>query len=321
MSSELKKLINYGKSLNVLFVEDNKEVREQLLKLLKNFFSNIDIADDGLIALKKYEEFNYKNELFYDIIITDLSMPKMDGIEFVQKIMNQNPHQVIVVISAHTESVKLLKLIEIGVYKFLRKPVDYRDFLTNFSSIVNKIKREKNYIDFEKKLFRLEKENRLLNEQAVKDKLTSTYNRKFLDNLLYEKFERLKNNSNEKNFIMILIYIDDFTLINDNYGYLIGDEVLIEFANLLKNSIRITDIIGRWKDEKFVIILERTHMNDAFIIVEKLKKIIKEKNFDKIGKVTASLGLATYKEGDSISSFIQRADYSLYKVKEDTSDL
>lgn len=317
MSNDLKELINYGKSLKVLFVEDNKEVREQLLKLLYNFFSHIDIADDGLVALEKYEDFNSNNKLYYDIIITDLSMPKMDGVEFAQKVMEQNPHQVIIVISAHTESTKLLKLIEIGIYKFLRKPVDYREFLTYFASIISKIKREKEYLSFENRVETLEEENKNLSQQVIRDKLTSIHNRRFLDNLLIERFEKLKNTSClEENFIIIFIDIDDFKLVNDNLGHLVGDQVLIKFANILKNNIRTTDTVGRWGGEEFMIVLERTTIDDALNIAQKLKSVIESTPFDNINKVTASLGIASYKQEDSISSLIQRADYALYKAKE-----
>lgn len=317
MSNDLKELIAYGKSLKVLFVEDNKEVREQLLKLLYNFFSHIDIASDGIVALEKYHEFNCINDSYYDIIITDLSMPKMDGFEFAKEVMQKNPHQVIVVISAHTESSKLLKLIEIGIYKFLRKPVDYREFISYFSSIISKIKREKNYLNIETKVEKLKEENENLNNQIEKDKLTSIYNRKFLDDLLKQRVKKLKDVSNtEEKFVVILLDLDNFNLVNNTYGKDIGDKVLIEFATILKNSIRTTDTVGRWGGEEFMLILERITMNDASKVANKLKKTIEENSFNTVGKVTASLGITSFEEKDSISSLIQKADYSLYKAKE-----
>ena len=139
MQNDFKELIKYSHNLNVLFVEDNEEVRIQLLKLLENFFTNIQIEIDGLNAYETY----VKNPNKYDLLITDLSMPKLDGIELSKRVMEQNPNQIIVVISAHTESEKLLKLIDIGVYKFLTKPVDYLDLLNTLSSIIDKIKKDK----------------------------------------------------------------------------------------------------------------------------------------------------------------------------------
>ncbi len=112
----------------------------------------------------------------------------MDGVELSKEIIKLNPYQVIVVISAHTESDRLLKLIDIGIYKFLQKPVDYRDLLVHFSSIISKIKREKSYVQLENRVKNIETDNKKLNELVITDKLTSIYNRRFLDNLLIKKF-------------------------------------------------------------------------------------------------------------------------------------
>lgn len=138
MEEKFRELIKYTSTLKVLFIEDNEEVRIQLLKLLENFFTDIQIEKDGITAYENY----IKNQNKYDLVITDLSMPKLDGIELSKRIMELNPKQIIIIISAHTESEKLLKLIEIGVYKFLTKPVDYKDLLDTFFSVVQKIKKK-----------------------------------------------------------------------------------------------------------------------------------------------------------------------------------
>lgn len=145
MDNDFKELINYSHTLKVLFVEDNEEVRMQLLKLLENFFTDIQIECDGMSAYENY--INNPNK--YDLIITDLSMPKLDGIELSKRILKQNKKQLIIVISAHTEVEKLLSLISIGVFKFLKKPVDYKDLVNTISTIVNKIKEEKTFHDLE----------------------------------------------------------------------------------------------------------------------------------------------------------------------------
>ncbi|MGB6329764.1 MAG: response regulator [Halarcobacter sp.] len=138
MEEKFKELIKYTSTLKVLFVEDNEEVRIQLLKLLENFFTDIQIEKDGITAYENY----IKNPNNYDLVITDLSMPKLDGIELSKRIMELNSKQIIIIISAHTESEKLLKLIDIGVYKFLTKPVDYKNLLETFFSVVEKIKKK-----------------------------------------------------------------------------------------------------------------------------------------------------------------------------------
>ena len=113
MSFDLKELLKFSNTLKVLFAEDNYDVRVQLIKLLENFFTDIDVAVDGVDAYNQFNDYKSKNNTYYDLIITDLSMPRLDGVEFCKRIIEENPNQLILVISAHTESSKLLKLIEI----------------------------------------------------------------------------------------------------------------------------------------------------------------------------------------------------------------
>lgn len=313
MSNDLKELIKYSHTLNVLFIEDNEDVRVQLVKLLKNFFSNIDIEINGLDALNKYIDFENKNKKYYDLVITDLSMPKLDGVDLCKKIIDINSNQLILVISAHTESNKLLKLIDIGIYKFLQKPVNYKDLVNSLSLIISKIKREKSIIELETKVKDIKNHNEKLNELVLTDKLTSIYNRRFIDNILTEKLSKDGN----KNLTIIFIDIDNFKHINDVHGHLVGDQVLIEFSTLLKANIRSNDLLGRWGGEEFIIISDNTDLEAAKNIAEKLRLIISETKFSVLEKLTASFGLASYEQNDCITTLIQKADYSLYKAKEE----
>jgi CheY-like chemotaxis protein len=125
MNINLSELIEFTRSLNILFVEDNDDVRNQLLKFLKNFFNEIDVAFDGVDAFDKFQ----KNQTKYNLVITDISMPRLDGIELSKKIMNLNINQKIIIVSAHTEADKLNKLKEIGVFDILQKPVGYNNLI------------------------------------------------------------------------------------------------------------------------------------------------------------------------------------------------
>lgn len=141
MTNDLKELLIYCQSLKVLFVEDNYDVRMQLIKLFENFFSDMNIQEDGLAALEEFKKFKNENNKYYDLIITDLSMPKLDGVSLSKEIKSINPKQSILVISAHTEPAKIKQLEEIGVYNFLQKPVDYRLLLSTLTSLIEEIKK------------------------------------------------------------------------------------------------------------------------------------------------------------------------------------
>ncbi|PLY06679.1 MAG: hypothetical protein C0625_08820 [Arcobacter sp.] len=141
MKNNFKEIIAYSQKLNVLFIEDNESVRIQLLKLLENFFCNIEIENNGLSGYENYINYFKKNKINYDLVITDLSMPKLNGMELSKKIIEHNSTQLIIVISAQTESEKLLTLLDIGIHKILQKPVDYRELLDCLISTINKIKK------------------------------------------------------------------------------------------------------------------------------------------------------------------------------------
>lgn len=138
----LNELANFSKNLNILFIEDNIEVKEQLQKLLSNFFSNITVASDGYEAIIKYKEYYSNTNNYFDIVITDLNLPKIHGFELCEQILHMNDKQLILVISAHTESDKLEKLAHIGINSFLQKPIDYMQFIKTISKLVNTIKNQ-----------------------------------------------------------------------------------------------------------------------------------------------------------------------------------
>lgn len=141
---ELKNLIPFSKKLNILFVEDNKEVRNQVIKMLENIFVNIDTANDGCLGLEKYKNNFQSNNKFYDIVITDLSMPHMNGIELSQEILQINDSQIIVMLTAHSDSKELATLIENNICKYIQKPINKLVFLETFVDILKELKSKVN---------------------------------------------------------------------------------------------------------------------------------------------------------------------------------
>jgi len=140
MPYDIKEMLELGKDLKVLFIEDNKQVRNQLIKLLKNFFYSIDECDNGDEALQMFSKHKKDTGKFYDLVITDISMPKQNGIQLSKKMIEINPKQIILVMSAHTESEKLMELIDIGIYRFIQKPINHTILFDSLSSAIKKIK-------------------------------------------------------------------------------------------------------------------------------------------------------------------------------------
>ena len=97
---------------------------------------------------------------------------------------------------------------------------------------------------------------------------------------------------------------------------LVGDKVLIQLAEILKNNTRTTDFIGRWGGEEFIIICTKTKRIEALKVAENVKNIIESyNNFKGIGNITASFGVTTFNESDTITSFLSRVDDAMYHSK------
>lgn len=152
---------------------------------------------------------------------------------------------------------------------------------------------------------------------ATYDVLTNIYNRRTLEELLHKQLAASKR-SGEK-FTICILDIDRFKRVNDTYGHEIGDEVLRQTAAMLKESIRINDIIARYGGEEFVVIITDSGTYGAFIVAERLRKAIEnlEVRFGfQTLKITISLGLATYPDhGIHRDALLEHADEALYKAK------
>ncbi len=139
---KIKRLRELVSDYNVLFIEDNKETVDQLLITFDRLFKHIDSAYDGIEGLRKYQEFTENNDKYYDIVVTDIRMPNMDGIELSKRIKQINPSQHILVISAHNESNILQKLINIGINTYIHKPLDFNELLDSIYKISQQIEHE-----------------------------------------------------------------------------------------------------------------------------------------------------------------------------------
>ena len=149
---------------------------------------------------------------------------------------------------------------------------------------------------------------------SITDKLTGLDNRLRLDDLLLEEFNRMRRYSLELS--IIICDIDLFKAVNDSYGHLVGDQVLIEIANILRLNCREVDVVGRWGGEEFLIICPETRVYEAMIVAEKLRSLIEVHDFSKVGHKTGSFGVTSVMSNDSIEDALQRTDKALYRAKE-----
>jgi|GEM_PF-801561 diguanylate cyclase (GGDEF)-like protein/PAS domain S-box-containing protein len=159
---------------------------------------------------------------------------------------------------------------------------------------------------------------KIIEEHSYKDELTGLFNRKKFNEELetaINMFERYKEDT-----ALILFDIDKFKNINDTYGHLIGDKILKELSHIVYKNIRECDTIARWGGEEFTIILPKTNKQQAISIADKLRKTIKEYNFEIKESVTCSFGITTFIQNDTTTSVIKRVDDLLYQAKYDGRD-
>lgn len=175
----------------------------------------------------------------------------------------------------------------------------------------------------------LEAANAKLRELAIRDELTGLYNRRHLTECLQQEAERARRYG--QGFSVALIDIDHFKSINDRHGHGVGDEVLVQFANILRLQARFVDhvgqaperTLGRFGGEEFMIILPGTPLAGARVCLERMRGAVSEAPFDtSVGPlaVTFSAGLAEQRSEESADSLLQRADEALYGAKESGRD-
>ena len=150
-----------------------------------------------------------------------------------------------------------------------------------------------------------------LKKEVYIDSLTNIANKKKYNEIIKEKIENYK--LNQKPFSLVLIDIDYFKSINDNYGHDMGDFVLKEFTKLISENIRDNDHFFRWGGEEFVLLIDK-NIEETIEICEKLRMIIKKNNFQSI-KLTASFGVSSFKNAEDKESFFSNTDKALYKAK------
>ena len=149
---------------------------------------------------------------------------------------------------------------------------------------------------------------------SQEDSLTSLNNRRRIKELLENEIQRATRYNTV--FSVILADIDHFKAVNDQLGHQVGDKVLTKIAEIIRSSVRATDLAGRWGGEEFVIISPGTDIGGGFSLAEKIRTRIESIELGEIGQKTASFGVTAFTESDDIEEIIARADVGLYAAKQ-----
>lgn len=148
---------------------------------------------------------------------------------------------------------------------------------------------------------------------SILDPLLNIANRRHLDSLLEYEIQRAKRYNST--FSIIMFDIDFFKKINDTYGHKMGDKILKELTQFIKNKIRTSDILGRWGGEEFLIIIPETNLEKAVNVAQNLRKAVEEKVFVNNIKITLSFGVTEYKNSLKSNELFDNVDKAMYEAK------
>jgi len=211
---------------------------------------------------------------------------------------------------------------EFWVSSYIQPELDENGDILGFIAYRKDITHEKTLENINKKLAlmvkkktkKLQKRNKQLKMLSETDALTSIYNRKkFIESLQLEIKKAKRFN---ETFSIIVIDIDHFKKVNDTYGHLTGDKVLIEVSKLISQNIRDIDLFARWGGEEFCILVNKLNAQESKQIAEKLRVKIEETTIKNLN-ITCSFGVTNFEENDNNESIFAKADEALYRAKEE----
>lgn len=165
----------------------------------------------------------------------------------------------------------------------------------------------------------LQETNRQLEKMATTDRLTGVNNRMRMEQLLEHELETAA--AGGASFAVVMLDVDHFKQVNDTWGHLVGDAVLVGIGMLLKTGVRATDAAGRWGGEEFLLLCRDTDLAGAMHLADMLRQRLQQHEWSTVPQhVTASFGVAAYRRGDSVETLVGRADAALYRAKHQGRD-
>lgn len=236
------------------------------------------------------------NKTPFDVMITDVKMPGLTGFELTEKAKKIRPDMSVIIMTAYIEEFSYDNAIEAGASDFIKKPFSVKELLARIQHV------------------KLQEKIRAM---SITDELTGLYNRRGFFTLA-ERDLKIANRHKKKMFF-IYADLDNLKEINDTFGHLRGDMILIETAKILRETFREADIIARIGGDEFIVVLIDTTEADAETAISRLRKNIDIHNEkrNRSYKFSISTGIACYDPEfpSSIVELLDHADKSLYEKK------
>lgn len=278
----------------ILAVDDDPFIRDLLAEVMTKLGYEYDVAEDGLVALDKIATSSYT------IVITDVRMPRLNGIDLTRKIREQSNDTDIIVITAYNADYKYTDVIGAGASDFISKPFN----INELEAKLNRVIRER--------VLRHE-----LERLSTRDGLTNIYNRRFFNTKLEQESYRAYRQGYK--LFLILMDVDKFKTYNDVNGHREGDHLLRDLAGLIMASIRENVDWGfRYGGDEFAVIITQAAKDQAERIAERIRS-----NYNALclGPTSLSIGISelSYDPNltveENLDILIGAADEALYSAK------
>ena len=278
--------------LRILIVDDEPEVAAYHALLLEQAGMAVQQGNHPADALNALERFSP------DLLLVDVYMPVCSG-EELANIIRQQPEHVglpIIYLSSETDSQKQLSAMTAGVEAFITKPVVPDELVSAVKLRAERL--------------------RLLRSLMTRDSMTGLYNHSTTTDLISKALAQAHRDNTQH--AMAMIDIDHFKAVNDTHGHLAGDQVIITLARLLKTRLRMSDIIGRYGGEEFVVLLKGVSDARASELIDALRHDFAQVDFHAGGarfRCTFSAGVSSFPTHPSTESLRLSADQALYRAK------
>lgn len=284
---------------NILVVDDNPDKLSLIEAALCLAGYNVTTATDGDEALSAIESYQP------DLVITDVMMPRMNGYELAQRIRANPATKFIPVImqtAAGRRSEDLRRASEVGALGYITDPTDLDLLLARTRTLLE----FKAYLD-------------VCEEAAFTDHLSGLANRRRFERQLEREVSRMERF--EHPFSLLMIDIDSFKNLNDNFGHDVGDDAIRRISRVLREGTRGIDLAARIGGEEFAVLLVETSKEGGLEVAERLRAAIKALEIPNAGHITASFGVAECPgDAQTAADLLKAADVALYEAKRNGRD-
>jgi two-component system cell cycle response regulator len=278
---------------SVLSVDDDRDLRDLLHELITGMGLISATAVDGMDALEKMKEDQF------DIVITDINMPRLNGIGLIKRVTAEYSDTDVIAITGFQTEYNYTDIIALGASDFISKPIN----MNEFEAKIKRILRERN--------MRSE-----LKQLSTRDSLTDLYNRRYLDENL--RNEAIRASRQHYDLYLLLIDIDNFKIYNDKYGHQQGDRLLKELAQIISRNIRNNVDSGyRYGGDEFAVTVLHANPRQALMVADRFCREYNKKN---LIPTSLSIGIAKLKNSSNdlsqdLDNMVREADQALYLAK------